>query len=195
MSEMNNGFHKIRKDEIKVLAELFAQGFYNDPLYLYFFPDEKKRKRCAEYLFEYELRASVNYTYANENCTACYVYKKANDEPSEVSPLFSIKLFFSVGLTATLKASKYLHFSNKKKKIYKPEKGSYLSLLCVDKSLRKQGIAKAIISSFGSDIVYLETQNPANVQIYEKMGFTLLDKSNFANDVVHYCLLKRGELV
>lgn len=190
MNETINGFHKIRKDEIKILSELFAHCFYNDPLYLYFFPNEKKRKKCAKYLFEYELRMSLDYAYSNEKLTACFVYKKKDDEPSKVSLFFSIKLFFSVGLFTTIKALKYLSYSNNKKDKYKPENGSYLSLLCVDKSLRKQGVAKAIISSFGSDSVYLETQNPVNVQIYKKMGFKLLDKSNFAKDVVHYCLLK-----
>lgn len=192
MSEMKNEFHKIKKEEIKTLSELFARCFYNDPLYLFFFPNEKKRKRCAEYLFEYELRMSLNYAYSNKNCTACFVYKTADDKPSKVSPLFSIKLFFSVGLVSTVKAMRYLSFSNKKKNLYKPENGSYLSLLCVDKSLRKQGVAKEIISSFGSDSVYLETQNPVNVQIYNKLGFKLLDKSNFSKDVVHFCLVKKG---
>lgn len=192
MNETIKGFHKIRKEEIKTLSELFAHSFYNDPLYLYFFPNEKKREKCAKYLFEYELRMSLNYAYANEDLTACFVYKKANDEASKVSPFFSVKLFFSVGLSATLKGIKYLSYSNKKKKLYKPENGSYLSLLCVDESLRNQGVAKTIISSFGSDIVYLETQNPVNVQIYKKIGFTLLGESKFANGVVHYCFLKRG---
>lgn len=193
MDEMKNEFRKIKKEEIKTLSELFARCFYNDPLYLYFFPDAKKRKRCAEYLFEYELRMSLNYAYSNKSCTACFVYKKAADKPSYVSPLFSIKLFSSVGLASAVKAIRYISFSNKKKNLYKPENGSYLSLLCVDESLRNQGIAKEIISSFGTDTVYLETQNPANVQIYKKLGFELLDKSNFAKNVNHFCLSKIGD--
>lgn len=195
MNEIIKGFHKIRKDEINTLSELFAYSFYNDPLYLYFFPNEKKRKKCAKYLFEYELRMSLNYAYANEDLTACFVYKKAGDEPSKVSPLFSIKLFFSVGLLAALKGVKYLSFCNAKKKLYKPENSTYLSLLCVDEVLRKRGVAKSIISSFGADTVYLETQNPVNVKIYKKMGFTLLDESNFTNDVVHYCFLRKGDTI
>lgn len=193
MNEIIKGFHKIRKEEIKTLSKLFARCFFNDPLYLYFFPNEKNRKKCAEYLFEYELRMSLNYAYANEDCTACFVYKRDNDAPSKVSLSFSIKLFFSVGLIATLKGIKYLSFCNAKKKIYKPENSSYLSLLCVDESLRKQGVAKFIISSFGSDKVYLETQNPVNVQIYKNLGFELLDKSNFAENVDHFCLSKKGD--
>lgn len=193
MKQQNQTFHKIRQADIKELSKLFADCFCNDPLYVYFFPNPEKRKRCAKYLFEYELRSALNFTYANQNNTACIVYKKSSDCSAKVSPLFAVRLFFAVGPRSVVKAMQYLSFCEKKKHAFKPQNAAYLSLLCVDRSLRNQGVAKAMISALTGGTVYLETQNPVNVQIYKKLGFQLVDQSCFAQNVMHYCMLKKQD--
>ena len=61
----------------------------------------------------------------------------------------------------------------------------YLFLTGVDPSQQRQGVSRALLGDKLERIdteripVYLETQSPSNVEIYEKLGFVVVQKRAF----------------
>ncbi len=187
-----NDLRKIETNEIDKASQLLADCFFNDPLYIYFFPSPKARKRSAKMLFGYELRRSAGFTYVSDDVKAVAVYKSPNDEFINVPFFFCIKLFFAVGILTTFRAVKYLKFCENCKKKYKSDDEYYLSLLAVSKELQNRGVGSGIINNLNEKI-YLETQNEKNAQIYIHLGFELVEKSNINEKLCHY-VLKRKEI-
>lgn len=187
---MNDYIRKIRKNEIDKASKLLAKSFYNDPLYTYFFPNEKNRLKGAESVFAFELERAEKFTYVTDDISAVSVVKKESDAYSfaGVSRLF--KLIFTVSPFTLFKLIKYLYFCDKMKKKHKPNNSSYLELICVDPKQRGKGLAKKSVAFFGDKDIYLETQNEQNLPFYGKMGFTLVKTERLSKSIRHYCMFK-----
>ncbi len=180
-------FQKIEKQDLKEAARVFSCAFFNDPLYQWFFKNEKTRLKKAKYFFEYELSVSQNFTYRIDGWTGLAVLQKPDDKSKRANAFLAVKLFFAVGIVSTIKAIRYLRFSEKVKKSCIHNDDVYLKLLCIDSVFRGQGLSRRIIESIEGDI-YLETQNPNNVKIYEKLGFVLLEELNMNKYIKHFVL-------
>lgn len=188
---MNNVIiRKIKIEEIDAVSKLFARSFFDDPLYRYFFSNENRRSKNANFLFKFELLSLKDSVYVTSDLSAAIVIKKPYDKEYRPSVLFCIKLFFNIGLTSTVKAVKYLTFADKGCKKHIKANDAYVKLLCVDKEKRGQKIATHLMNLVGDNSAYLETQNLTNVGIYEHFGFKLLDEILFEKGVIHYCMRK-----
>lgn len=180
---------KISNTNLNEAARNFSCAFFNDPLYKWFFKNEKSRKEKAKYFFKYELLESINSSYESVDGSVFAIFQKPNDIKSKVGIFFEIKLFFKVGICSTIRAIKYLRFSERQKKKYIKPGDTYAKLLCVDEKYRGQGLARQAFEAFEGN-VFLETQNPINTKIYEKIGFKLVAQIKFTKDITHYVMRK-----
>jgi ribosomal protein S18 acetylase RimI-like enzyme len=166
--------HKMRGEEIDEVALLLAEGFMDDPLFVYFFPNPQTRCKKAQSFFKTELSLCKAFTYYMDDKRGVIVMKTPTDKRAKIYPLASIGLFFEVGIISILKAMRFLYFNNKIKRKHLRDGMNQLLLVCVRTDARGKGLAKHMIDEMCVESTYVETQNPLNVGFYTKIGFSLL---------------------
>ena len=89
------------------------------------------------------------------------------------------------GLIATLKVLGFAYHVDAMHKRGAPMPHYYLFLIGVDPQQQRQGVSTALVTEMLARIdregmpVFLETQSPSNVEIYEKLGFVVVEKRPF----------------
>lgn len=92
---------------------------------------------------------------------------------------------FKYGLTGTAKVIGFAHVIDAMHKRCAPMPHYYLFLTGVDPKQQRQGVSTALLGATLQRIdkegmpVFLETQSATNVEIYEKLGFVVVEKRAF----------------
>ncbi|MEG1559293.1 MAG: GNAT family N-acetyltransferase [Clostridia bacterium] len=182
------------KSMIEDAAKIYAECFLDDPIYHWFFTNEKTRFRKSVIFFIYELMESIDFTYYAEDMKGLIVLKKPEDSFKKIKVSFMTKALFKTDPICCIKGLHYRHICERCKKKYMPKNADYVSLLCVSKDARHQGIARKMIEKTSTTPVFLETQNEVNLAFYKGLGFEVLAKLKIAKGLYHYALLKKQEL-
>ena len=103
------------------------------------------------------------------------------------------------GLAGTAKVIGFAHHVDAMHKRCAPMPHYYLFLTGVDPKQQRQGVSTALLGDMLRRIdaerlpVFLETQSAGNVEIYEKLGFTVVEKRAFpvASNVFNWGMLRQ----
>ena len=162
---------KIREDEVGKIARLFTRIFAEYDAYRLFFPDEKKLARGMEAFFRYEVYASQEYTWVDEDFLAAAAVKCPGDrdrDPKRIfyNPFAAISFLTDTGVRAMKLAGEYLRFAEEiSARYYDPRRDAYIKNVGVAPEARGQGRLRRITDELCGDLpVYLETHDENNVR-------------------------------
>lgn len=197
----------IKKHKIEIL-ELMVNNFYEDPLYVYIFEDEAKRKKCLKIFFE----NYINYLgdsaliKLSEDGNGVGIAFDPEKSPSKLINFFNLIHFICessslikfVGLSGYIRCLKTISVMSS---VWIDELSKYpylhLDLMVVNKAYRGHGYFKFwldemdIYANGRNAVLTLETQNIKNVKLYERYGFKLVREINLKNtSLVQYCMIK-----
>ncbi|MGL5348786.1 MAG: GNAT family N-acetyltransferase [Peptostreptococcaceae bacterium] len=176
-------------------------------MYTHILPNDKTRIKALEKFF---------YSYINMYPVGTIVAPSKNIEAigyifytdSDVDKFKQIKdlVLYSLNLTTMMKYISLKEFILFVKAIYNNSsawidefidgKFIHIDLIVVDEKHRNKGLAKSIIKEVFKKAdkenlpTTLETQNPMNVKIYEKLGFEVVKKQNYES-LTQYCMIRQ----
>jgi len=194
-----DGLVHLSDSSFKKAVDVLTKSFWNDPLNLYFFPDENLRKRFLPVFFEYRLKQGRKYgevfiTSENVEGIAIWRYSKTID-----STLWrdirtgGLKLLRMYGRSLLNLMMEVNEFTGKRRTKYATSPYMHLGPISVDPELQKQGYASKLIRPMLMYLdemnmhCYLETQSESNVSLYEHFGFEVLAKGVVPNtDIPHW---------
>ena len=171
---------KLTRKELEYYARMAAETYVNDPVHVYATKNEKLRKKFL-YHFMIERLSTSNgedFIYEDEEKRGLCVWRDAHNDYTMFDflkcPNWVFLCVYNISLIKTLKV-----FSHLDQKVF--EKNTLLiSPVFVDKDHKGKGIGTALIKRGIEELVPLgyklglETQNPENVALYERLGFVPL---------------------
>lgn len=196
---------KTHKAEI---LELMVNNFYDDPLYVYIFEDETKRKACLKIFFESYIRylGDSSLISISDDMKGVGVAFDSEKAPSKIKTCFlllrfaleSSRLIKVVGALGYIKCLKTISVMSSVwiDELY-IEPYLHLDLMVVNKAYRGKGYFKLWLDDMEihakqkNATLTLETQNITNVILYEKYGFKLIREIKLKNtSLIQYCMTK-----
>ncbi len=175
--------NNLTKEDIEFYAHMASEAFMEDPMFLWTTKNPKTRKKFIYEMMRVRLHASAKSDdiYLDEQKRGLLVMRKAHkgyDVMEMIKCPQSYKLdFYPKSLIRNF--SFYSVFDNKE---YFDENTYILSPVFTAKEHRGKGVASALIKKAIADYtakgfkIGLDTQNPANIAFYEKLGFKLIGK-------------------
>lgn len=190
---------KIRKDEIKELADIAAECFCEYPLYKVFYPDDKTRREYMVYNCWFIMYRRQNYTYISEDKSLSITYKTPKDKTHSLLSIFLNWDFLSYFVkhwkksVASIKLLiSYGGFSHTvMKKYYNPKEDDYIENIFVRNTNQGNGLIFKALSMFDNGRnVYAETHSKENAELYNKMGMDTCETAKW-HGVAHYALYRK----
>ena len=176
---------------LKFYARMAAESYVNDPVHCFATKSPKWRKKFVYHFMMCRFACSVrsDYFYFDEEKRGLCIMRDAHNEYSFLgfltSPNWPFLMLYCKSLIKTLMA--YGHLDSE---VF--EKGTYIiSPVFVDKAHQGKGVASKLIRRAINDLVPkgykigLETQNPNNVPIYEKLGFETIKYDYYKLEKIH----------
>lgn len=181
----------ITQDNLEEAVEIFTEGFSDDPLHLFLFPEYEERvkiTRCIYEMMVYDIVPGLNLQlkglFFNDVLAGCLIYTRPdafewNDKLMESVMRMRLK----AGNPNVNKIGEYAM----KVGLMKPkEKHIYLNELSVKRAFRRKGFAKMLIMNAEMDanafpevqIIALDTTNYLNIEIYKKIGYNVFEEFN-----------------
>lgn len=200
---------KVEKEEdVKAFFSLLVDNFYDDPLYGYIFEKDEVRKRCLEVFF----KAYIHYLghsatlHLSKDKKACGVVYNPEWGRSKWWHKFKLLGFLKdlkgliplCGVKGYVKCLKTIQTMSSEWIDYQVS-GHYLhlDLMVVEPSVRGKGYFKKwmemVFDNYAKDKTYLtlETQNPNNIHVYEKLGFEIVEEIHLQETTLtQYCMVK-----
>jgi ribosomal protein S18 acetylase RimI-like enzyme len=181
---------RLNKSQAKPAAEMLSRAFHNDPGFLYYFPDELKRKKMVSNILSFTVGSGIRYgeTYATSpNLEGIAIWISSDDYP-----ITSWKMVHSVSLLTVIGFGLHGGFGMKghgkltdaMHKRLAPSKHWFLHIIGVDPQFQGKGYAGKLLRTMLNRIdkeglpCYLDTLNEDNVPLYEHFGFKLIEKVN-----------------
>ncbi len=190
----------IDSKEISKASNVFAKAMFNDPLHIYFFPNEKTRYKKLLSIYKFLLITRKSNVFKTSPllegfCIWEEPYKHNKFSITFKDVIFGFPLLFSVGVSTLLRMIKYEKWSSNLRISNINEPYWYLQVIVVDPEYQGKGFASKLIRPIiekakkNNQNIFLETQNTTNVGIYKKYGLepiieTVLPETN----IKHYCM-------
>ena len=170
------------------ITKLFSPA-YIEPQLRYFM-----RSNCA-------LALQIGECYATQNRDGLALWLVPGRTSMTIVDMWQAGMFWApvkYGLTGTVKVIGFAHHIDSMHKRCAPMPHYYLFLTGVDRTQQRQGVCTALLGHTLQRIdtermpVYLETQSAGNVEIYEKLGFVVVEKRAFpGTNVLNYGMLRQ----
>ena len=189
MGQDLEGFLPLEESWTGPAGDIQAEAFYEDPLYVLLFPDEEERRQKLPLFFRFLMRYGFMYGEV-------YVVSPASEAaaiwlPSDMSVhnrernLKANVMEMAEGMGPEIRAriARWGIFSSEIHHRVAPFKHSYLQVLGVRSDLQGRGLSSKLVRPMLTRLdeeglpSFLETQNPANVPLYEHFGYELADES------------------
>ncbi|MEG2540324.1 MAG: hypothetical protein RSB59_00895 [Clostridia bacterium] len=190
---------KIKHSEVKKVSKIFANIFQDYKAYDLFFAKDKNLVKKIYYFYRYEVYEDADYTYTSDDFKQVCSIRRPGDKDRNPkgmykNPFFILAFYYWTGKKAVALAKEYLEFCDSiSDKYYVPETDCYIKNIGVDKSLRGQGKLRAMLKEFcGDSPIVLETHLEENVEIYQKLGFEVLEAANF-HGYTHYFMKRKAK--
>ncbi|WP_448623923.1 GNAT family N-acetyltransferase [Geodermatophilus sp. URMC 64] len=160
---------------------LLARAFVDDPLMVWFFPDDGSRLHACAAMFglfaEHYLRAGRVDVLRRASPVAVAMWRLpgTGNPPEDVLPTASGLMTALMGPAAAERGRAMSVIGEMRP----PEPHAYLHLLAVDPELRGRGLGGEVLAPglaaarAAGLVACLETMNPANVPFYEAHGFAV----------------------
>lgn len=182
---------KLTRKELEYYARMASETYVNDPVHVYATKNEKLRKKFL-YHFMIERLSTSNgedFIYEDAEKRGLCVWRDAHNDYTMFDflkcPNWVFLCVYNISLIKTLKV-----FSHLDQKVF--EKNTLLiSPVFVDKDHKGKGIGTALIKRGIEELVPLgyklglETQNPENVALYERLGFKTVEYKFFKSEKIH----------
>jgi len=181
----------LSKDAKNYCAQILAKAFLNYPLYAYGINDKvnQEKKLCVLFqtLVEFTSRYGAIYTVGDPFKAVMLVL------PSTQIPISNWKMFlsgatdifFKVGLNYLLRQREITQKQEEIHLKYMTEPHQYIFTIGVDPAHQGQKLASRLIQELQQESekqhcpIFLETNKAINVQIYQKLGFKVLEMHEF----------------
>ncbi|NVM30890.1 MAG: GNAT family N-acetyltransferase [Candidatus Helarchaeota archaeon] len=176
-------------------AEVLAEAFYNDPLWVYLEPNNIRRKKIIQKFFKI-------FVYLQLNSSLVYGIGDPLKGVASWKPPTSRKislwegmktawriinsgiigLYFSRILRMLIRSWRIFTRIEKMHKKYAPEPHYYLEMIGIFPTSQGKGLASKLINYVLKHVdaksmsTYLETLNPKNVALYEHFGFEFRER-------------------
>lgn len=169
-------------------VDVLTRSFWDDPLSVYLFPDEAKRKRFLPAFFEFRLKQGQLYgevynTSDEVEGVAIWIpYTTINSTLWRIIRTGGLKLMRLYGWTLTNCMMKINDFANKRRIEYATPPYMHLGPIAVDPEKQGKGYGSKLIRPMLTHLdemkwhCYLEAQTESNVSLYEHYGFEIVDK-------------------
>jgi len=177
-------------DDKNIVVNILTKSFINDPHVNWLVEKSKnknKMKIIMEYVFEESLgRGSV---YLNDNQTATVLWNTEKKEKITLRYIIrNLSFLFRIGIKSTIRILKT------DKLIYSkyPSKYCQLYLIGVIPEEHGKGLASELMNSMIDKMksistpIHLETENPKNVEIYKKKGFSIYHTLQIENNTLYW---------
>jgi ribosomal protein S18 acetylase RimI-like enzyme len=182
---------------------MLSRAFFDDPLSVYFFPDEERRKAFQPQLMEYWLRHDVVYgeVYAISpklEGIAAWVHSDKADRT--LWRLLRNGAYFIKLDRETDEKRKIVHnlcAEMHNRHVTGPH--WYLEFIGVEPALKGTGYASKLLRPMLERIdkeglpCYLETQNPENIPLYEHFGFKVMEEGVIPGSHMKQFAVMRGK--
>jgi GNAT superfamily N-acetyltransferase len=195
-----------RADEREAVASLGA-AFAEYPLLVALCPDAERRPRVTEAFCRVLLRLSVRsggaFATADRAAVACAL-PPGREWPSAWTfiPVGGLSLAWRLGWRGSRLLKRLERgFDGARAKHVGDRPHWYLYLLGVRPGMRGKGLSRVVLRPlFGAADhaglpLYLETMTEGNVPIYQKLGFELLGRSELANGLPNWEMLREPQPV
>ncbi len=202
MSKLDH-LKRLQTDQIEAASRVAARAFYDDPLFVYCFPDLNERKikavtHCEHMILLGILSGEVFTTSSNIEGVAVWHANDIKDQKLGKQSKEIIRRLrrvkrenFSDPLFAE-KYSIYAEISNSLRNKHVNFPHWDLIMLAVDPLQQGKGYASMLIRVKLREFdklnlpCYLDTQNENNVSLYKHFGFELVGKIKFPDSNVYY---------
>ncbi len=193
--------------QIKPAARILAQSFQEDPLFIYFFPNEADRQTMLPHLFNLPIRHAIlrGEVYVSSKFEGVAVWLPSED--AEMSPwrmLTSggLPLMLKMGMRNMAKMMRYSDYISAVQKRQASMKHWYLELIGVDPAFQGKGFAsvllKPMFTRFDSMQLpcYLETLSQKDVSIYQHYGFETVEEGTIpGTEIPIWAMLRQQPVV
>lgn len=190
--------NNISNETLKKYAEIASEAFMRDPVYIGCSKNKKIRKLVAYHgtlIRMYASRKRGFKFYFDEEGRGMMMLRPAH---SEMSAAEFMKCPNAYALVLLLPwASRLMDVDNRcENKKYFDEQTYIISPVFVDVNHQGKGVAKKLVQKAAEDVramgckLGLDTQNPVNIPIYEKMGFKLFHQELFEDiNITNYHMI------
>ena len=184
-----NNLARLEKSQVKPAAEMLARVFQDEPVYVYFVPDESQRKNKLHYHFALRLRhaLSCGEVYAVspnlEGIAMWFPPRYAKLTPWAIIRSGGLSVRFNLGkesVSRQMYINDYFHSIHMR---HAPFPHWYLSSVGVDSMFQGKGYASTLLKPMLARIdeehlpCYLETQREQNVSLYQHYGFEVVEEA------------------
>ncbi len=207
---------------LREAARLCGRAFAEDPLYVAAMGDRQLRERCAEAIAAWYLRYCLRYGEALAAAASPAIESAGRGRtasplggvalflppgaaampPGKSLRAGMLRLPFEAGpgsLGALLRLARIEPVANRAWREEAPPGAWYLLFLAVDPALQGKGVGSSLLRPFLAardalgETVYLETQNPRNLDLYARFGFALVGERPVPGlaGVAHFSMLRR----
>jgi len=199
-----NGLLRLTQDRIRPAAEMAARAFHDNPLSVYFAPDDSKRLKNQIATFGGLLRRGLLYgevyaTSRNMEGLALWLPPDYQPVPPRLSFLARIWMSMFADKEMLKRQRAFEEYAGEVRKRVVPGRHWYLQLLAVDPALQGRGyssrLLKPMLVRADRDGLpcYLETQAEKNVALYEHFGFRVAVEEDIPGSNIHSWALVRGK--
>jgi ribosomal protein S18 acetylase RimI-like enzyme len=186
------GLVRLGISDVRRIAALFARAFQDDPLMRYAIPDARQRRRLLPTLMGLNVRYGCRYgeVYHTPDYTGAAIWLPPGQTAYTLWRMLRAGMFVAplrlpwpmLRRLATVESrAQALH------ERYTPGSHWYLAQIGVEPALQRQGVASRLLRPMlaRADAAglpcYLETENPANIGIYQRYGFQVVAEDAVVN--------------
>jgi ribosomal protein S18 acetylase RimI-like enzyme len=186
------GLVRLGISDARRIAVLFARAFQDDPLMRYAIPDARQRRRLLPTLMGLNVRYGCRYgeVYHTPDYTGAAIWLPPGQTAYTLWRMLRAGMFVAplrlpwpmLRRLATVESrAQALH------ERYTPGSHWYLAQIGVEPALQRQGVASRLLRPMlaRADAAglpcYLETENPANIGIYQRYGFQVVAEDAVVN--------------
>jgi ribosomal protein S18 acetylase RimI-like enzyme len=173
------------KADVATVTSILVDAFYDDPLWGWATPDPQARRAQQAWLWGQFVEGALRYPWmwlaAGNVATTLWVPPGGTELTDEQEATYEPRLREALGASAdrVLRASAALEAAHPH-----DEPHFYLSLLATDPAQRGHGYGLGLLAANLATIdaapgpampAYLESSNPDNVRLYQRLGFEVRD--------------------
>jgi GNAT superfamily N-acetyltransferase len=194
----------IKSVDLKSAVKIFTDAFVNDTLFLYAFPDIKKRKRLTRIMYEFvvyiivpEMKLRLKGLYINDRLVAVCTYTTPENKTGWTDKLDkAVKDMWKKANDNSIRLIGEYSMKSRKFNIKQPH--FYFNELAVTPNEQGKGYGKEMFKYVESEClkhptakgVALDTPNPLNVKKYNHLGYKVIHKFKFYN-LTGYTMYKK----
>lgn len=192
----------LKLEQLGLMAEIFGAAFQDDPLLKFIEPNAQKRAVVSPYIYASVLRYCQQF--GQVDCSIDGMAAAAWLAPNHCYPSLLRELRvgmgmlpIKLGLTAFNRLQEFDILANKMRRKFAPVTHWYLWGLAVEPGMQRKGLARVLLNSVlqkadrAGESIYLETQNPNNVVVYERFGFRIVGIGNLRQGGVTLHAMRR----